>query len=213
MTKEKIQNIAKSELSQFLSKPGRILYSSYETLKPGSVYLLGLNPGGIAGNPIKTSIDSFLSNKNNAYLDECWENGNGFWKEGEAPLQKRVRWLLEQLDLNPREVCASNLIFFQSREAKDIDYSLADICWPVHQAIIEIVKPNVIIAFGNSGFSPYGYLHSKLGGDQEFQSAGHGDWNKSVINKNDVFVAGLPHLSRYSPIGKNNVSDWLRKKL
>jgi len=217
MTKQGIQDLARTELSDLLEKPGSILYSSHETLKSGDVYLLGFNPGGAGGNPIKLSIDTMLSYETNAYLDECWENGKSSWEKGEAPLQKRVSWLLEEIGLNPREVCASNLIFFQSRKAKDIEYSLADICWPIHEAILDIVKPKVIIAFGNSGLSSYAYLHSKFGGQQEYKPSGHGNWRlkgfKAIIDGKAIFIAGLPHLSRYSPIGKTRLVEWLKSKL
>ena len=217
MSKHEIPQIARNNLAGLLDKPGSILYSSHETLKPGDVYLLGFNPGGSGGNPIKRSIDQLLKSTTNAYLDERWENQNGFWAIGEAPLQKRIQWVLESIKLNPRDVCASNLIFFQSSKASDISFSLAKQCWPVHEAILSIVKPKLIIAFGNSGTSPYGYMHSLLGGKEESFPSGHGNWQvkgfASEINGRSVYVTGLPHLSRYSPIGKNHVVEWLSKKI
>ena len=219
MTKGEIPQIARNNLSGHLDKPGSILYSSHETLKPGDVYLLGFNPGGSGGNPVEQSINQLLTNTTNAYLDEEWENQNGNWPKGEAPLQKRIQWILKSITLNPRDIRASNLIFFQSREASDISFSLAKKCWPVHAAILSIVKPKLIVSFGNSGTSPYGYLHSILGCDEKEESfpSGHGNWKikgfNSQINGRSIYVAGLPHLSRYSPIGKNHVIEWLSKKI
>lgn len=217
MSKDLIPNIARNALSDHLGEPGSILYSSHETLRSGLVYLLGFNPGGVGGNPVEQSIDSMLQNSTNAYLDESWENYNGIWANGEAPLQRRVQWVLESIGLNPRDVCASNLIFLQSRQAIDISYSLAKKCWPVHEAIIDVVKPKLIIAFGNSEVSPYGFLHSMLGGKEEYFPSGHGNWSvkgfNCKINDRSVYVAGLPHLSRYSPVGKNQVVEWLAKKI
>ena len=217
MSKDEIPKIAKKTLSDVLSESGSILYSSHETLKPGDVYLLGFNPGGAGGNPVEQSINSMLTNTDNSYLDESWENHNGVWDNGKAPLQKRVQWILESLGLNTREVCASNLIFLQSREASDINYSLAEQCWPVHEAILNIIKPKLIIAFGNSAISPYGYLQSMLGGKEEHFPSGHGNWSvkgfSCKINDLPIYVAGLPHLSRYSPIGKNQVVEWLSKQI
>jgi hypothetical protein len=217
MSKDEIPRIAKKALSDVLGESGSILYSSHETLKSGDVYLLGFNPGGAGGNPVEQSINSMLKNTTNSYLDESWENHNGVWANGEAPLQKRVQWVLESIGLNPREVCASNLIFLQSREASGISYSLAKKCWPVHEAILNIVKPRLIIAFGNSAVSPYGYLHSMLGGKEEYFPSGHGNWSvkgfNCKINGLPVYIAGLPHLSRYSPIGKNQVMEWLSKQI
>jgi|AntAceMinimDraft_11_1070367.scaffolds.fasta_scaffold00918_6 hypothetical protein len=217
MSKNEIPKIAKKALSDVLSESGSILYSSHETLKSGDVYLLGFNPGGAGGKPVEQSINSMLTNTDNSYLDESWENHNGVWANGKAPLQKRVQWILESLRLNTRDVCASNLIFLQSREASDISYSLAEQCWPVHEAILNIIKPKLIIAFGNSAISPYGYLQSMLGGKAEYFPSGHGSWSvkgfSCKINGLPLYVAGLPHLSRYSPIGKNQVVEWLSKKI
>jgi hypothetical protein len=217
MNKEEIPKIAKDALSEVLSKSGSNLYSSHETLKSGDVYLLGFNPGGAGGNPVEQSINSMLTNTDNSYLDESWENRNGVWANGEAPLQKRIQWVLENIGLNTRDVCASNLISLKSRGASDISFSLAKKCWPVHEAILNIIKPKLIIAFGNSEVSPYGFLHTILGGDEEYFPSGHGNWSlkgfSCEINGRTVYVAGLPHLSRYSPIGKKEVIEWLSKQI
>jgi hypothetical protein len=214
MTKDALSIVAKNALRDLLEQPGEILYSSHETIKPGLVYLLGLNPGGEGGLPLIKSVDQLLKRNTNAYLDECWENLRGSWKAGEAPLQRRVVWLLENLGLCPREVCASNLIFVQSRDARGVSFELAKKCWPVHEAIIDIVKPRLIIAFGNSCASPYFYLHDMLNGKQTYAPSGHGNWLLKGFHTNiagqGVFVAGLPHLSRYSPIGKPHVVEWLK---
>lgn len=224
MTINDIPLIAQQCLSDWLDKPGTILYSSYETIKPGSVYLLGFNPGGTDGTPLKDSIAAILHKKTNDYLDQTgWKNGNGTWPEDKAPLQKRVCWLLEMIGLNPGGVCASNLIFLQSRKANDIDYSMyAERCWPVHEAILGIVQPKLIITFGNSKISPYSYLHSKFGSKEDHSKddcipSGHGNWNakgfQCKINGNNVYVAGLPHLSRYSPKDKTQVVEWLSRQI
>lgn len=217
MSKETIPKIARASLVDFLDESGSVLYSSHETLKSGEVYLLGFNPGGAGGNRLDKNIDSMLLDITNAYLDEGWKNKNGVWPKGKAPLQKRVQWILEGIGLNTRDVCASNLIFLQSRGADDISYSLAKKCWPVHEAILNVVKPKLIIAFGNSSVSPYGFLLSMYGGKEEYLPSGHGSWSlkgfSCQINGRSVYVAGLPHLSRYSPIGKDQVIAWLSKQM
>jgi len=216
VNKSDIPEIARSTLNDLLNEAGSILYSSHETLRPNDVYLLGFNPGGSGGNSISYSINRLLNNEQNAYLDECWKNPNGSWRKGGAPLQKRVDWLLKNIGYRTREVCSSNLIFFQSQNANNINYSLAKRCWPVHEAILEIVKPKLIITFGNSNVSPFSYLHGLLGGVIEYTPSGHGNWNikefEATINNCPIYVAGIPHLSRYSPIGKECVIDWLNSK-
>ena len=111
MEKEQIPHLAAEVLSDLLQSPGKILYSSHETLKSGDIYFLGFNPGGREGPELEKSIKNMLTTTHNSYLDESWDNGNGSWRPGNAPLQKRVVWLFESLSLNPKEVCASNLIF------------------------------------------------------------------------------------------------------
>lgn len=216
MNKENLQKIAKENLSDLLNESGSILYSSHETLKPNDIYLLGFNPGGKDGAPLSKSIDKILHNTENAYLDECWENGNGAWEKGEALLQKRVQWTLEVLGFNPRNVCASNLIFIQSKKANDINYSLAKQCWPVHEAIIAIVKPKMLLTFGNSDISPYGYLKSMFGGAEDSIDSGHGNWRvkefSATINNKKVIIVGLPHLSRYEPKDKDEVFSRIKSK-
>lgn len=217
MRKENIPIIAKECLSSFINDSGGILYSSHETLVRGSVYLLGFNPGGSGGCSLEKDIDSMLLNTSNSYIDESWSNRNGSWEPGEAPLQKRVTWLLGEIGVDPRTVCASNLIFLRSRAASDVSYSLAEACWPVHQSILEIVKPRLIIAFGNSDRSPYGYLREMLAGKEDKICSGHGNWKAkgfaAKINGRNVYIAGIPHLSRYSPKGKDEVIGWLKRHL
>lgn len=149
----------------------------------------------------------------NAYLDERWENGRELPEPGKALLQRRVDWLLTQLGAQTRDVLATNLIFMQSRDASGVSQDLADVCWPVHETLPSIVRPSLIIAFGNSTFSPYGYLHGRLGGEQRYGRSGHGDWMLKGFDARmpwgSVFVAGLPHLSRYDPTGKQCVVDWI----
>lgn len=85
------------------------------------------------------------------------------------------------------------------------------------KAIIHIIKPQIIITFGNSPTSPYGYLLSLLGGKEESIPSGHGTWKIKGFARNSnnhpIYIAGLTHLSRFSPIGKAEVIDWLKERL
>lgn len=224
MLKERLPKIARDSLDGLCDEVGSILYSSHETLKLGSIYLMGFNPGGTDGSPLEDSIEDIHTNENNSYLDECWKNGKA--EKGKAPLQHRIQWILSELGLNTREVCASNLIFVKSRNAEGIDFELAKKCWPVHGAILNIVRPKLILTFGNSSVSPYGYIRKRFPCLNEMSiPSGHGDWQvkgfDTVIDGRKTYVAGLPHLSRYSPIykledtsdDKYNIIQWLKTKL
>src|SRR5947209_4211108 len=84
-------------------------------------------------------------------LDTTWS--------GRDVLQIRVIWLLTALGRHPRSVAASNLSFVRSRDARSSEVrKYAEVCWPVHEASLEIVKPRLVIVYGNSVGSPYSFL-------------------------------------------------------
>ena len=152
IAKHDIPEIAARTLEGQLDQSGAFLYSSHDTIRPGEVYLLGLNPGGQGGPSLKERLDTLLSREENAYLDEAWDNGGGSYKPGEAPLQQRVNWLLSQLGSDTRDVLSTNLIFMQSRDASGVSIEHAKLCWPVHEALLSIVRPSIILTIGNSSF-------------------------------------------------------------
>ncbi|MDH4555752.1 hypothetical protein E8F11_11310 [Pseudomonas sp. BN417] len=209
---------AESHLALVLDRAGCILYSAAQTLCPGDIYVLGLNPGGEGGPTIGQHLEKLPCQSANAYLDESWENRAGTYSPGNAPLQRRLAWLIRELGYDLRNVCASNLVFMKSRDASGIVYPLdADLCWPVHEQIIGHVQPKLILAFGNSPVSPYGHMRQLFQGHEEMVPSGHGSWScrgfEAELSGRKVFIAGLPHLSRYSPIGRREVVDWLKSKI
>src|SRR5437667_7472053 len=122
-TAEDFAEFARTHLRSLLDLSGKVLYSSADTLREGSVYLLGHNPGGDPArrvqNTIRASLDTLPTKGTNDYIDESWGNRPA----GTQPLQKRVRWLLESLRLDPRTVTASNLIFPRSLSTAGSSYS------------------------------------------------------------------------------------------
>src|SRR5437016_3951996 len=151
----RVVDTARQALAPLLDRSGNILYSAASTLRPGPVYLLGLNPGGdpTGHETIREMLERLPSRTANAYLDESWERQSC---PGQAQLQQRVAWLLQQLGLQVRDVCASNLIFTRSKATAGAGYpQTADMCWPVHDTILDIVRPRLVVAYGNSSMSPY----------------------------------------------------------
>ncbi len=204
---------ARKQLTPIIDRSGSILYSAQSTLRPGRLYLLGLNPGGDPTKhkhrTISEDLDQLPRRRRNAYIHESWEHQR---QPGGAPLQRRVQWLLGKLGQDVEDVCAANLIFARSKDASGSEYpKLAHLCWPVHLAILEIVRPRLIIAYGNSNVSPYAYLRSQFGGlsEQVFDS-GHGTWKCRVFRTAGQWVVGLPHLSRYAINHHHDVADRLR---
>jgi len=175
--------------------------------------LLGLNPGGSTerkvDRTIRRSLDELPNKVTNNYLDQSWGGRN----TASNPLQRRVSWLLERLGFDPSEVAASNLIFVRSRAAKGLAFTrLAEICWPVHERILAIVKPTLVLVFGNSTSSPFSFLCTKFGVERASTfPSGHGAWAcRDFVVPNRFRVVGLPHLSRYNIIGHPEVVEWIK---
>jgi hypothetical protein len=215
ITPEQFALEAQSLLGDFVRQSGCILYSSATTLRPGAVYLIGLNPGldpdGLDDPDIQAHIKNLPSKASNSYIDAEWDRG----RPGQDKFQRRVVWLLQSLGYNPREVCASNLIFRRSSGEADCGYpETAHRCWPVHRLILRTVRPRLILCLGNR---PYEYLVQQADSVATGESfpSGHGDWTcqalRLCIEGQPTTVVRLPHFSRYDIIGKRAVIEWIAK--
>lgn len=200
-----------------LDLSGEVLYSAAFTLRPGPVYLLGHNPGGDDQNvdlpTVGASLDDLPNKEWNSYVDTQWTGRGGFiYAVGQAPLQLRVKWLLENLGLVSKDVAASNLIFPRSRDAASSRFhEFSNICWPVHADILDIVRPQMVIAYGNSGLSPYRFLLDKFEPHSEdCRPSGHGTWLcRSFVVPGRFRVVGIPHMSRYKISAHDDVAKWI----
>lgn len=197
-----IIGVAQTALKTILETSGTILYSSCETIRPGKYYFLGLNPGGTESdtNTIQKSLEELQRGQStkNAYLDEDWSSSSRHYGAGGHPLQKNFECLFNELGEDPRTICASNLIFKRSGDERGAGYpELAKVCWPVHRAILDVVRPRAIITFGRQ---PFDFLAQQLGyGAVHSDQAGHGDWKWNYIVKEEQLVLiGVPHLSLYA---------------
>lgn len=204
---------ANESLGAILDESGTILYSSSATLKPGKYYFLGLNPGGTDANTntIRQSLGNLGTRTDNAYLDEDWSSDSRSYGKGRHPLQKSFRSLFVALGEDPRAICASNLIFSRSISEKGAGGAKrTELCWAVHEAILEIVRPAVIITFGRQ---PFNFFRYKLSGTAaEDSRAGHGNWTwRYSILKTGEKLIGLPHLSRYALISHPDVVNGIRE--
>ena len=66
---------ARQQLAPILDRSGNILYSAARTLRPGPIYLLGLNPGGdpTKHETVRHTLEALTARVENAFLDERWE--------------------------------------------------------------------------------------------------------------------------------------------
>ena len=201
MNEKEFISYAKDKLGEILNKPGTILYSSHKTIRKSDIYLMGTNPGGTEGIDLRTNIDNLSNKETNAYLDEAWDSERTTYRKGEAPLQKRVQKILKGLGYNTREICATNLIFTQSKNLQALKYNFfdtANICWEVHEKLLSIVRPKIILVFGNSKQeSPYSYLEHKyqISKGTTEEECGYSNWKFKSFKTEKYLVVGLPHLS------------------
>lgn len=212
-----IARVADENLSQIANESGTLLYSSPTTVRPGRFYFLGLNPGGTQDQTatIRQSIDDLRSGltTENAYLDQDWSSTTKQFGKGGHPLQKNFRYLFESLGEDTSSVCASNLIFSRSVDERGAGgLNRAEICWPVHDAILAVVRPSALITFGRQAFA---FIHDKLGGGACGQvCAKHGNWTCQFSDlSGGIKLVGLPHLSRYTLYTRKEVMDKIRDRL
>lgn len=193
--------------SDLRSRSGSVFYSGVDAFSgEKDLYILGLNPGGApdeqAKDTIEISINHILEKKPknwSAYRDESWQGAKpGTWR-----MQPRVLHLLNYLNLNPGEVPSSNVIFIRSQRESHISNEaneLIEQCWPFHSAVINELKPKVILCFGKTAGK---YVRKQLSANElidEFVEKNNRRWkSQAYANKNDVKVIIATHPS---------IADW-----
>lgn len=121
---------------------------------PAQLYILGLNPGG---NPIAKRDHTIARNIEalrgrdwwSAYADESWRKRPA----GTHGMQPRVLHLLGRLNLEPRLVPASNVVFVRTAREADLAHEkerLLPLCWKTHAAVIERLGVRVVACFGRT---------------------------------------------------------------
>jgi uracil-DNA glycosylase len=119
-------------------------------------------------------------------------------------MQPRVLHLLRQLNLEPGNVPASNVIFVRSAREKDINNQfrqLAELCWPFHQTVIETLGVRVVLCFGQkSGDWVCKQLNANIKVDQFVEQYEKRHWTSiSYKNSDGVAVVVATHPS---------IADW-----
>ncbi len=195
--------------ASLLDRSGAVLYSGVETLRPGPVYLLGLNPGGLAGATLRASLAGSRAGRN-CYEDECWAPGDRELGKGQAPLQRRVRHLCQTMKLEPRAVPASNLVFTRSRDvATHGGFEAAiELCLPVHRIFVEAIRPRLLVTFGGFGYFEKAFSVESV----EKASALHGTWRarrgRARLGGLNFAFANVPHMSRWGSDSRETVLRW-----
>jgi len=207
-------------LHELLPEKGCVLTSSCDSLRPGNFYIMGVNPGGTPteSDPILSShLESLPRLAGNLFAESAWSER---FEKGGHPIQKNIATLAEWLEFDLATVCVSNLIFLQTPKTDMQLYKdFAPRCWPVHQLILNIVHPKVLIVFGVGTVSPFRHLWQfqvPPSSRPRMQPSGHGNWPCyafDIVEQDIPYrVIALPHLSRYVLGGKDAVRDWVRKE-
>lgn len=204
-------NSAEAYLTEagLIDESGAVLYAGASTLRPGPVYLLGLNPGGSEGPSLRNSIAA-SKREHNAYLDEEWAPGGRWQPKGQATLQRRIQGLCARMKLDTRQVPASNLVFTRSsRLNKHLGFEEAlKLCLPVHEIFVGTIRPHFLMTFGSmDNFQKAVSVIS-----MESRLANHGSWkaHRGTARLDDhAFAFGnVPHMSLWASESRTDVVDW-----
>ena len=197
------------EKAGLIDSPGAVLYSADATLRPGPVYLLGLNPGGAEDSTLRDSIMRSRA-QHNAYLDEEWAPGGYVQPKGQATLQRRIQHLCSMMGIETRDVPSSNLVFTRStRISTHLSFDAAlKFCLPVHHIFIDAIRPRFLMTFGNIG----NFKNAVSITHVEERSAQHGAWmayrGSGTIAGREIAFGNVPHMSLWASDKRADVVRW-----
>ena len=115
-----------------------------------------------------------------------WKSNSRKYEIGEHSLQRHLVEVMKTVGQDLRGACASNLIFLRSPGHYGVKYpDSTKACWGIHEMILEIVQPRIILAFGNGQRSPYDFLHRQYNvyENEEIDSE-HGNWKCRFFKTN-----------------------------
>lgn len=216
-----IEEFSKNIPPQFMDKSGSVFYSGRDAFSGQSdLYVLGLNPGGDPDSQHRETVrrhtKKVLRKKANwsEYRDESWEGK----PKGTHGMQPRVRHLFKKLGLCPGRVPASNVIFLRSHGAENISKHInryENDFWPFHQAVIEQIKPRIILCFGKEAGN---FVKNKVGAREktdEFVECNNRRWKSTAYANGQrlkVIVATHPSRADWS-VPSTDPSDLVKRAL
>lgn len=189
--------------AEMYPRSGKVFYSGRAALgRRNEVYLLGLNPGGSpiaqAAETIGDDLEKWLNGPEywSAYVDETWRGA----RAGTYGLQPRIRHLFDGLDLDLREVPASNVVFVRSNDEAalaDEKRSLLAKCWPLHRTVIDLLGISTVLCLGGTAGR---WTRELLGADQlagQFAEHNSRGWvSEAHLNSAGLCVITLTHPGR-----------------
>lgn len=196
-----IERLVSTIPAEVRRQSGQALYAGRAAFsRQGPLYILGANPGGTGTQypdlTVGDQIDEVLCERPDRWsaYEEQSRRGSG---KGQG-LRRGILHLLGELGLDPKDTPASNVCFARSRQPNDVDFKrCAQACWPFHQAVIELVRPSLVVCLGRDAGQ---FVCRKLDACKEvgrFVERNRRGW-KSLVFENDarIRVAQLTHPAR-----------------
>ena len=185
-----------------MNQSGLVFYSGRAAFQPpAQIYLMGINPGGDRGLGAEIIGDHSLSVVN--AKPERWSSYRDKWSckgPGAEPMQRRIYHMFRQLGIDLELTPSSNLIFVRSNNADALRSEfrrLADSCWPFHHAVVDRLRPRVILCMGEMCG---GYVRRRWNARcfvDEFIEANERRWKSTAhCNSKDQFVVTVTHPAR-----------------
>ena len=203
---------------------GSIIYSGDSTLRKGTFYFLGTNPGGNTPDYPDTILNQVnFSKERNEYFEGNW---------GNSEHQETIKSLFRELDVDLKETFSTNTSFIRSpgeqeyqpripineeeiqstaKAKKQLKKDGRETFWPIQEYFLSIVKPKLIIANGSMARDLFWnkimgneFNGNKLEAEDKFvyinsaNKSGYffkGDLRTENLFIPDLNVLSLPHLS------------------
>lgn len=189
--------------SRIGDRSGAVFYSgrsAFTAHRP--IYLLGLNPGGSPISQASETIGCDLAEWSSgperwsAYTDRSWRGS----EPGTYGIQPRIRHMFDRLELDLRDIPASNVLFVRSNDEAALaaeKQALLGLCWPVHRAIIGVLGVSTLICLGGTaGRWVRALLGANLAAERFVERNGRGWANEAHLNAEGTCVVTLTHPAR-----------------
>ena len=204
---EATASIILAKLKGAADEPGNVIMSRLKTLRKGHFYLMGLNPGGIAEGTrtIRQTLRLPTSAQPTGWRDRVSVLPND-------RIADRAECILAALSINSSdEPFTTNAVFRRSVDEKSLKDAWDhwwDEAWPVHQIMLAIVRPRLIVVMGKTAWEMLrtpkrkaGNRYQRLEGVPQRGQANEGTLCEGVYLdlgdglKHCTTLLGLPHFS------------------
>ncbi|KAF0231487.1 MAG: hypothetical protein FD175_788 [Beijerinckiaceae bacterium] len=182
----------------------RLLASPVSVLDTSEIAFIGLNPGGSEIDPAHPRL---APTESSAYVTEAWAGA----APGQSPLQRQICLLFAALDVRPDAVLAGNLVPFRSASWHKLQNRSRALAFGkrLWTQILRQSGPSLVIAMGQDTFSALTEI-LEIESKTEIRS-GWGSVGIRLGENGRKKLVGLPHLSRFSIVGRSQSEDALAR--